>query len=149
MEQINRVENAVSLFLSGFSCSQAILASYSSLIGLDKEIALKLAGGFGGGIGGTAKICGAISGSIMVLSYKNSPTKANDSSQKAHNYLIIQEFIKKFEEQTSVTNCKDILNYDISIPAEKEKAKELNLFKTICPECVRLSALILEEMLNE
>lgn len=146
---MNRVEKAVELFLSGFACSQAVLAAYADLFGMDENTALKVSGGFGAGIGGTADICGAVSGAVMVLGLKNSSIDPDDKEQKAYNYSVVNEYILRFKEQTGVIKCRELLNHDIRNPVEKEKAKELNLFKTICPECVRLSALILEEMLKE
>lgn len=146
---MNRVDKAVQLFDSGFSCSQAVLVAYADIFGFDEKMALRVSGGFGGGIGGTGDICGAVSGAVMVLGLKNSSVEADNKEQKAYNYNVINNFISLFKDQIGVIKCKEILNYDISIPTEKEKAKELNLFSTICPECVRLSALLLENILKE
>jgi C_GCAxxG_C_C family probable redox protein len=144
---MDRTEKAVELFKSGFACSQAVLAAYSDLFGLDEKTALKIAGGFGGGIGGTADICGALSGAIMAIGLKYSPVTPLDKEQKNYNYMIVKKFLEEFKKQTNVIKCKDLLNYDISIEEEKQKAKENKLFDTICPECVRLSCLILEDIL--
>ncbi len=48
---MTRVEEAVAYFKEGFSCSQAILTAYGPTVGLDRETALKVASGFGGGMG--------------------------------------------------------------------------------------------------
>ena len=47
----NTTEAAVSRFKEGFSCSQAILSTFGEQFGLDRDTALKLAAGFGGGMG--------------------------------------------------------------------------------------------------
>jgi len=44
-------EQAVTKFLDGFLCSQAIVSSYADPYGLDTNRALKIASGFGGGMG--------------------------------------------------------------------------------------------------
>ena len=37
---MSKVQDAVSAFESGFNCSQALLASYTEQLGLDRETAL-------------------------------------------------------------------------------------------------------------
>ncbi|MEA3324179.1 MAG: C-GCAxxG-C-C family protein [Euryarchaeota archaeon] len=48
---MDEVEHAVSCFKDGFSCSQAVLSAYGERFGMDREMALKVSGAFGGGIG--------------------------------------------------------------------------------------------------
>ena len=48
---MNRVERAVSCFKGGFNCSQALLSTYGTQFGLNREMALKVSGAFGGGMG--------------------------------------------------------------------------------------------------
>ena len=56
---MNRVQKAVQLFNSNYNCSQAVLAAFADKAGLDEPTALKLASGFGGGIGCSGGTCGA------------------------------------------------------------------------------------------
>ncbi len=146
---MDRVRKAVNLFESGFACSQAVLCAYSDLFGLNEELALKVAGGFGAGIGGSANLCGAVSGAIMVLGLKYSSTECTDKEKKAKNYQIAKSFMDSFENEKGNLLCKNLLGYDISIPEIKEKAKEADVFKNTCPDCVRTAAEILEKFLNE
>lgn len=53
-----RVVFAEELFNKGFLCSQAVFASFSDLLGLDKETALKIGSGFGGGIARKQEVWG-------------------------------------------------------------------------------------------
>ena len=46
-----RVEKAVELFKSGYNCSQSVFAAYADLFGLERETALKVSAGLGGGCG--------------------------------------------------------------------------------------------------
>ena len=57
---MSRVELAVSCFEEGFTCSQALLSAYGAQFGLDREVALRIADGFGGGMGrmGERRDCG-------------------------------------------------------------------------------------------
>ena len=53
----NRVEQAVALFTGGMACSQAILATYGPLFGFDRDEAIRIARGFGGGMGRLSETC--------------------------------------------------------------------------------------------
>ena len=48
---MNKSDVAVQCLTSGFNCAQAVFSTYCSELGLKPEIALRIAGGFGGGMG--------------------------------------------------------------------------------------------------
>lgn len=49
------------------NCAQAILSTYCEAFGLERNLALRLAQGFGGGMAHMGKTCGAVTGAYMVL----------------------------------------------------------------------------------
>jgi hypothetical protein len=53
-------EKALSYFIQGYNCSQAVFSTMARHCGIDEDLALKVASGFGGGIGRMQKTCGAI-----------------------------------------------------------------------------------------
>lgn len=61
-------ETAKGYFRQGLNCTECVLRTYMDLyeIGMPDEI-LCMATGFGGGIGHTKNMCGAISGAVMAL----------------------------------------------------------------------------------
>ena len=65
---MNQIDLALSRFAEGFNCSQAVFSSYAE--GIDEATALKIASGFGGGMGRMAETCGAVTGAMMVLGLK-------------------------------------------------------------------------------
>ncbi|MBQ7886388.1 MAG: C_GCAxxG_C_C family protein, partial [Clostridia bacterium] len=67
---MTHVEKARDLFLSGCSCSQAVFGAYAQEYGIDYDTAMKLASSFGGGLGGSRELCGAVSGMLMVAGLK-------------------------------------------------------------------------------
>lgn len=146
---MNQVELAVSCFKSGFNCSQAILSTYAESFGLHREVALKLAAGFGGGMGRMAGTCGAVTGAFMVLGLRHGPVEAEDQNARETVYERVREFAKRFETRRGTTVCRDLIHCDISTADGLAAAREQQLFATVCPEFVRDAAEILEEMLNE
>lgn len=77
-----RVKCAEDMFNKGYVCSQAVFAAFSDMFGLDKEMALRIGNGFGGGIARKQEICGAVSGAIMVIGLKHGKVEADDSLSK-------------------------------------------------------------------
>lgn len=138
-------EQAVKNFQEGFNCSQAVCAAFAERAGTSRETALKVAAGFGGGIGRTGNVCGVVTGAIMALGLKYGFT-AGSPEAKAEMYARVRTFIEKFTARHGAQTCRGLLGYDISIHEEHEKAKEEKLFSTRCPEFVRTAAEILEEM---
>ena len=140
---------ACARFEEGFSCSQAVFSAYAEQFGLDRETALKIAGGFGGGMGRMAQTCGAVTGAFMVIGLKYGAIDAEDKETKEKAYALVREFSDRFKSRHGSIVCQDLLGCDISKPEGERVAREQKLFKTICPKLVKDAAEILEEMLSE
>lgn len=145
---MSKVQEAVSCYNSGFNCSQAILSTYGTEFGIDRDTALKLSTGFGGGMGRMGETCGAVSGAFMVIGLKYGKTVFDDNDKREKTYELVKEFRRRFEEKNGSIVCKKLLNCDISIKSEAERARDTGLFKTICPEMISDAAGILEELIR-
>jgi C_GCAxxG_C_C family probable redox protein len=144
---MDRVDLAVSLFQKGFSCSQALLAAYGDCFGLDREVALRIAAGFGGGMGRMANTCGAVTGAFMLIGLRHGGMTTEDRQAKAKTQGLVREFAKRFSACHESLVCRELLGCDISTPEGRKTAKEKQLTTTICPTLVKSAAQILEEML--
>ena len=105
-----RSEKAVELFKDGFNCSQAVVGAFGKDIGLDEKTALKVAAGFGGGVGRTGEICGALSGAAIVAGMLYGATDGRDAESKAHTYEEIQRVINIFKEKNTFVTCRELKN---------------------------------------
>lgn len=142
----SRADKAVACFKEGLACSQAVLSCYADDFGLDKDLALKLAAGFGGGMGRTGHRCGAVTGAYMVIGLKYGATTAQDKASKEHTHQMVREFNEKFTALHQTVTCRKLLNCDISTPEGFEEAKQKCLLTTICPKLVKDAVEILEKM---
>lgn len=145
---MDRIERAVSCFQEGFSCAQAVLSAYGPQLGLDREMALRVAGAFGGGMGHLGRTCGAVTGSFMVIGLRYGKTRAEDNETRDKAYRLVVEFADRFQSRNGSTVCKELLGYDISVPEEYELAREKGVFATLCPKLVRDAAEIVEQILG-
>jgi len=146
---IAKSEQAVSCFKEGFCCSQAVLSVYCEQFGLSRQTALKIARGFGGGMGRMAQTCGAVTGAFMVIGLKYGAADARDKQSRERTYELVREFARRFEKRNGSIICKELLGCDISLPEGARIAKENGLFTSVCPGLVQDAAEILEEIINE
>lgn len=144
---MDRVKKAVDLFEDGFGCPQAVLAAYADLFGLDEQAALKIASGFGGGLGQMGDACGALTGAMMVLGLKYGTTDPSDKTAKLANYRKMRDLTEEFKLQAGAMQCRDLLGFDMLSEDGRLAAKKPGAFHD-CPGYVRMAAKIVEEMLE-
>jgi C_GCAxxG_C_C family probable redox protein len=139
-------EEAAELFASGVNCAQAVLGAFSESTGLPPETAFRVAAGFGGGVGRTGGLCGAISGAVMALGLLEPVSDPRDPAAKARIYERVQTFLEEFGRVHGNLACRDLLGCDISTPEGFLEARRQGLLDSRCPEFVRTAAELVEEM---
>lgn len=145
---MKKAECSKQCYLNGFNCAQAVFSTYCREFGLEPEIALRIAGSFGGGMGHIGETCGAVTGAFMLIGLKHGKVNVDDNDAKKKTYALVNEFTRRFIAMHGSVKCKELLNCDISIPEDLESAKEKQLFATICPNLVKDSSEIVEELLE-
>lgn len=143
-----RVKQTVEMFNEGYSCSQAIFTIYGVQFGIDKDTALKIGSGLGGGIGATGNTCGAAIGAVLVLGLKFGSTNPKDKNAKYATYKKVREFCDEFKARAGSLLCRELLGFDFMTPQGALRAKQPGAFEH-CPEFVQIAAEILESMLKE
>ncbi len=139
-----RTEKARTLFSTGHNCAQSVLASFAEDIGLGSEPALRVASGFGAGMGRLEKTCGAVTGAIMAIGLKYG---TDTGPAKEKTYDLVQDFVKRFEETHGSSECAVLLGCDLRTPEGKKVFKEKDLHATVCMRCVENSVRMLEPLL--
>ena len=147
----DRSEEAKNNFLSGMNCAQAVLCAFADRCGLDRETALKLASGFGGGIARQREVCGAITGLCMAADLIRGPGEASDKAAKDEHYAFIRGLCDEFRNETGSIICRELLGL-----APKQSDSPVSEARTAayyqkrpCAELVALAAKILSEHLPE
>jgi C_GCAxxG_C_C family probable redox protein len=145
---MSKKDDAVNKFCDGLSCSQAVLSTFGAERGLDTELALKLATGFGGGMGRQGHTCGAVTGAIMVIGLNQGSTSPQEKQKRDDTYQTVKDFMARFEAECGSTVCKELLGCDISSSSGYARARREDLFNTQCPGYVGSAMEILEEILD-
>ena len=129
---------AVEKFLAGYNCAQAVLFAYAPGLGLDGETSLKLATGFGAGMGRRGEVCGAVTGGILALGLKYGRGGRQDRSATEETYQKTLELMARFEERHGSCLCRVLLEgCDLRTAEGQQFFKEHDLLHKTCLECVR------------
>lgn len=144
---MSRIEEALSNFRDNFNCAQSVFGAFAPHYGLDRDKAMKISSGFGGGMGRSGRTCGAVTGAYMVIGLKNGMGISKDTEAKDNTYKIITEFSNLFQEKNESMMCKEILGCDITTPEGIAYFTQNELLEKKCFECVKSAAEILDEIL--
>jgi len=144
----NDANKAVCLFSEGYNCAQSVLAACGEKYGLDNATAIKIAQAFGGGIGRTGNICGAVSGALMCIGLKYPAKDGKDSSAKEKAHVLAQKFMAEFERKHKSILCRELLGCELATPEGRKKAHDSGAIKELCPKYVKDASNLICEILE-
>ena len=145
---MTKAERARALFLEGCNCAQAVFLAFAEEK-MDRETALKIASGFGGGMAGMRGVCGAVSGMFMACGLLRGSADPTDRAAKTEHYAALRQLAGEFEAQNGSIICRRLLGLDPDFkPQPPEPRTDGYYKKRPCPEMVFCAAGILEEYLD-
>jgi len=135
------------LFRQGYNCSQAVFGAFADELGIDFELAMRLASSFGGGMGRLREVCGAVSGMFMVCGVKEGYSTPETGEIKAAHYKKIQELASIFREMHGSLICRDLLGGTVSnTPTPTARTEEFYRLRP-CERLIASAASIAEKQL--
>ncbi|MCS7123925.1 MAG: C-GCAxxG-C-C family protein [Candidatus Bathyarchaeota archaeon] len=143
------VEKAVSIFMEGYLCAEAVLKTFAETQKIKCRNIPKIATGFGGGMGRTGFVCGALTGAVMAISLKygrNTPSEA-ESYEKCS--ARIQQLFKGFNETFGSVFCRDLTDCDLTTEEGRQKFKEQQIKEKKCTRYVEKSMKMLLALTKE
>ena len=105
----DRIQRAVELFMQGYGCCQSVLCAFSDLYGLDEEMAVRIAAGFGGGVGRMRMMCGTCSALVILAGLEKGQTRGEDREGKAACYQLVRELLETFRQRNGSIICAELL----------------------------------------
>ncbi len=137
-----RSDRAVELFKEGKNCSQAVFTAFATELGLTEEMALSISIGLGGGVGRMREVCGAISGSAMVVGLKY------PEYDKTQVYEKVRAIADEFKKTNPSIVCKELLGLTKPENSSVPEARTNEYYKKRpCVQIIEDAALATEKIL--
>ena len=144
-----KAERAEELFLMGYGCAQSIFGAFSEEAGIDFKASMRIASGFGGGMGRMREVCGTMSGAFMVLGLIYGFDEPS-ATKKGEIYTRIKEIADKFKEKNNTIICRELLeNVKITSGTAPEDRTQDYYKRRPCLAHIIYTAEILEEYIKE
>lgn len=107
-EKMDAKQMAGQNFREGFNCAEAIVRAFRDILNpsLSDDV-VRMASGFGGGLGHAGCVCGALTGATMVLGMLQGRVTPQESREPI--YAGAREFHDRFRETFGATCCR-VLN---------------------------------------
>ena len=135
-------DRAVELFMEGKNCSQAVFVAFATDLGLTEEMALSISIGLGGGVGRMREVCGAVSGSAMVVGLKY------PELSKVEVYEKVRFIADEFKKTNPSIVCKELLGLSKPETSSAPEARTQEYYqKRPCVKIVEDAALATEKIL--
>lgn len=139
---------AAEYFLKGYNCCQSVLCAFGDVTGLPEDMALRLASGFGGGMGRLRRTCGALNASVMVLSLLKGST-STDPDVRGEDYARVRDLVARFEALYGSSECAVLIGRMVEASARPQDRDETYLKTRPCLKIVRAAAELLDAVLEE
>lgn len=128
--------NAREYLTSGYNCAQSVLKAVLEEKGMFFDEAMSLSSGFGGGIAGEGRTCGAVTGAIMAIGALNGLHGEDVVQAKKRTYEISSMLIERLKEKFKTTQCYELIGVDMKDPEAKKAARDRGVFSDQCSEFV-------------
>lgn len=138
-------EKAYQTFHQGYNCSQSVAAAFAAEMGLTEAQALRMAVGFGGGMGRMREVCGAFSGLVLVL---GTLYGSDDPARKTDLYTEVQALAARFKAENGGGSliCRELLGLSKPEGSPQASPRTAEYYKKRpCDELCRLAADLLAE----
>jgi len=134
---------AEELFRSNLNCAEAMLLAYAEASKIESALIPSMGSALGAGLCRTGQVCGAVTGSLMVIGLLCGRRQAGDSNDLAYYYgwLLMQ----KFAERKGSIDCRELTGQDFN----DERAWEDYDYNTNCVPLIRSAAEVLNEIIAE
>lgn len=133
---MDKIAFALQQFKSGYNCAQSVLSAFASDLGIDGNTAIRIASGFGGGMGRQQLTCGALTGAYMVIGYLHGMHAPDDDLASEKAARMIQKFTADFKEKYGHSDCFSLIGVDLSTEEGRKEAEEKNLYELKCEKFI-------------
>lgn len=99
-------------------------------LGIESKLVPRIATGFGGGIGRTGAVCGAVVGGTMAIGLRHGRERPSQSSDRA--YTLAREFRRRFEDEMGAISCRELTGMDLTTSEGLERFRSSDVPERVC-----------------
>ena len=114
---------------------------------IESEIIPRIASCFGGGIGNTGAVCGAVAGAVMAIGLKKE--RGDTMEDWLRISAVAQEFRRRFEAEMETINCRELTGADLSTEEGREQFMSSDIPLTVCFPAVGVAYQLVVDLLKE
>jgi C_GCAxxG_C_C family probable redox protein len=107
-----------------------VLLAVCQELRIESGLVPRIATAFGGGIGRTGTVCGAVVGATMAIGLRHGREEASQPHDRA--YALAQEFRRCFEEEMSTISCRELTGVDLSTPEGLDAFRSSDVPERVC-----------------
>ena len=146
---MTRKQKAENYFTSGYNCCQAVSCAVCEDFGMSEQLMARFAEGFGGGMGRTRSVCGAVSAMVLLSGLALSKGDAKDLETRKNVYGTVQKMLEEFKSSMGSVVCAELLGENLPKDNEAKPTPRDKEFyqKRCCLDCVTLATEIAEKHL--
>ena len=115
--------------------------------GFESEAIPRIASGFGGGIGNTGSVCGAVIGAVMALGLMRE--HGDTLKERLETLAVAQEFRQRFEAEQGNIICREMTGADLTTEEGIEQFMCSDTPEKVCFPAVGTAYRIVLDMLEE
>ena len=132
---------AFSLFTEGYNCCQAVAGAFAQELGMPLDTVMRMASGFGGGMGRMREVCGAVSGMTLVLGALQGYNDSKATDEKTQTYARVQDLAQQFKAETGSILCRELLGLPAPEGTPQAEVRTAQYYeKRPCGELCRMAA---------
>lgn len=114
---------------------------------IENDLIPKIATCFGGGIGNTGSVCGAVIGATMAIGI------VRKQSSSIEEWLataeVAREFRRRFEDEMQTISCRELTGLDLSTDGGTEELMNSDIAMTVCIPAVGHAYRIVSDLLKD
>ena len=107
----------------------------------------RIASAFGGGIGNTGAVCGAVAGAAMAIGLKKE--RGDTMEDWLRIAAMAQEFRRRFEAEMGTINCRELTGADLTTEEGLEQYMSSDIPQTVCFPAVGVAYRLVVDLLKE
>jgi len=115
-------------------------------LGIEQEVVPGIATAFGGGIGGTGSVCGALAGAVMAIGLRHG--RRDPAERDAKAYALTQELRRRFEAAMGHVDCRDLTGMDLGTREGVKRFYASDVPRTVCMPAVGVAYQTVVELLQ-